>query len=68
MKAEWNKNDASQIREKFSGDGQNGANGTNGTNTLQNGLLQYAANEISKGKGKLSFCNSCFMFTFIPQL
>ncbi|XP_022119566.1 ATP-binding cassette sub-family G member 1 isoform X2 [Pieris rapae] len=48
----WNVNDASQIRDKFAGDvpnGANGANGTNGTSNLQNGLLQFAANEISKG-------------------
>ncbi|CAK1549241.1 unnamed protein product [Leptosia nina] len=53
LKSEWNKNDASQIQEKF-GDIPNGANGTNGTNgtNLQNGLLQFAANEISKGKAE----------------
>ncbi|XP_047508803.1 ATP-binding cassette subfamily G member 4 isoform X2 [Pieris napi] len=48
----WNVNDASQIRDKFAGDvpnSANGANGTNGTSNLQNGLLQFAANEISKG-------------------
>ncbi|CAF4846546.1 unnamed protein product [Pieris macdunnoughi] len=48
----WNVNDASQIRDKFAGDvpnSANGANGTNSTSNLQNGLLQFAANEISKG-------------------
>lgn len=45
-----NKNDASQITEKFKN--ENGSYGNNGTSNLQNGLLQYAANEISKGKGE----------------
>ncbi|CAH0714161.1 unnamed protein product, partial [Brenthis ino] len=45
---EWNKNDASQVQEKVL-DVPNGANGANGAN-IQNGLLQYAANEIAKGK------------------
>lgn len=47
LKNEWNKNDASQIQDK---DLSNGTNGTNGT--LQNGLIQFAANEIAKGKGE----------------
>ncbi|CAH2108004.1 unnamed protein product [Euphydryas editha] len=47
LKNEWNKNDASQIQGK---DVSNGTNGTNGT--LQNGLIQFAANEIAKGKGE----------------
>ncbi|XP_045768317.1 ATP-binding cassette sub-family G member 1 isoform X1 [Maniola jurtina] len=46
---EWNKNDASQVQDKVLD--VHGANGTNGTNNLHNGLLQLAANEISKGKG-----------------
>ncbi|XP_023942158.1 ATP-binding cassette subfamily G member 4 [Bicyclus anynana] len=47
---DWNKNDASQVQDKMA-DVPNGANGTNGTNNLHNGLLQFAANEIAKGKG-----------------
>ncbi|XP_045534776.1 ATP-binding cassette sub-family G member 1 isoform X2 [Papilio machaon] len=43
---QWNKNDLSQVQEKFSDDHKE----VNGTNNLQNGLLQYAANEIAKGK------------------
>lgn len=53
LKNDWNKNDASQIQDKMA-DVPNGTNGTNGTN-IQNGILQYAANEMSKGKSKL-FC------------
>ncbi|KAI5643361.1 ABC-2 type transporter domain-containing protein [Phthorimaea operculella] len=45
----WDKNDLSQVPEKFKDD--NLANG-NGTSNLQNGLLQFAASEISKGKGE----------------
>ncbi|KAJ2949944.1 hypothetical protein O0L34_g11269 [Tuta absoluta] len=45
----WDKNDLSQVPEKFKED--NVANG-NGTSNLQNGLLQFAASEISKGKGE----------------
>ncbi|XP_037975240.1 ATP-binding cassette sub-family G member 1 isoform X2 [Plutella xylostella] len=45
---EVNKNDLSQVRDKFRQEPQNGSNGSN----LQNGLLQYAANEIAKGKGE----------------
>ncbi|XP_041981555.1 ATP-binding cassette sub-family G member 1 isoform X2 [Aricia agestis] len=45
--AVYDKNDAANVRDK---DGESAPNGTNG---LQNGLLQYAANEISKGKGDL---------------
>ncbi|XP_069356446.1 ATP-binding cassette subfamily G member 4 [Maniola hyperantus] len=48
---EWNKNDASQVQDKVLD--VHGANGTNGTNNLHNGLLQLAANEISKGKGEI---------------
>ncbi|CAK1601325.1 unnamed protein product [Parnassius mnemosyne] len=47
--SQWNKNDLSQVQEKFS-DGP--AKEANGTSNLQNGLLQYAANEIAKGKGE----------------
>lgn len=50
LKSEWNKNDASQIQDKMA-DVPNGTNGTNGTN-IQNGILQYAANEMSKGKSE----------------
>lgn len=42
----WDKNDLRQVQEKFM---ENGANGT-GTGNLQNGLLQYAATELSKGE------------------
>ncbi|XP_050673849.1 ATP-binding cassette sub-family G member 1 isoform X3 [Leptidea sinapis] len=45
--AQWDKNDAAQIQEKFGGEV---ANGANGTSNLQNGLLQFAASEIAKGK------------------
>ncbi|XP_049868016.1 ATP-binding cassette sub-family G member 1 isoform X1 [Pectinophora gossypiella] len=45
---EWNKNDLAQVPEKFRNDVANG----NGTSNLQNGILQYAANEIAKGKGE----------------
>lgn len=45
---QWNKNDLSQVQEKFSDEHKE----VNGTNNLQNGLLQYAANEIAKGKGE----------------
>ncbi|CAG5058836.1 unnamed protein product [Parnassius apollo] len=47
--SQWNKNDLSQVQEKFS-DGP--AKEANGTGNLQNGLLQYAAKEIAKGKGE----------------
>ncbi|XP_072939339.1 ATP-binding cassette subfamily G member 4-like isoform X2 [Epargyreus clarus] len=47
---EWNKNDLAQVQEKYNGDGV--PNGANGTSNLQNGILQYAANEIAKGKGE----------------
>ncbi|VVC91575.1 ATP-binding cassette sub-family G member 1 isoform X2 [Leptidea sinapis] len=47
--AQWDKNDAAQIQEKFGGEV---ANGANGTSNLQNGLLQFAASEIAKGKGE----------------
>lgn len=42
---EWNKNDLAQVQEKFRDD-----NNTNGHGNLQNGILQYAASEIAKGK------------------
>lgn len=45
LKTEWNKNDLSQVQEKF----KDASNTTNGNGNLQNGILQYAANEISKG-------------------
>ncbi|XP_045447597.1 ATP-binding cassette sub-family G member 4 isoform X3 [Melitaea cinxia] len=48
LKNDWNKNDASQLQDKDLSIGTNGTNGTNGT--LQNGLIQFAANEIAKGK------------------
>ncbi|XP_045447598.1 ATP-binding cassette sub-family G member 4 isoform X4 [Melitaea cinxia] len=46
LKNDWNKNDASQLQDKDLSIGTNGTNGTNGT--LQNGLIQFAANEIAK--------------------
>lgn len=46
LKKQWNKNDLSQVQEKF----MDSSNGTNGNGNLQNGLLQYAASEIAKGK------------------
>lgn len=49
--ANWDKNDLSHVQEKFR---DSGANGTNGTGNLQNGLLQFAASEISKGKNHLN--------------
>ncbi|KAI8422543.1 hypothetical protein MSG28_006347, partial [Choristoneura fumiferana] len=52
LNAEWNKNDLSQVQEKFKEEKANGSNGANGTGNLQNGILQYAANEIAKGKGE----------------
>ncbi|PZC85033.1 ATP-binding cassette subfamily G member 4 isoform X1 [Helicoverpa armigera] len=44
LNKEWNKNDLSQVQEKFR-DGNN----TNGNGNLQNGILQFAASEIAKG-------------------
>lgn len=44
---EWDKNDFSQIPEKYK---DAASNGSNGNANLQNGLLQFAANEIAKGK------------------
>ncbi|XP_053613203.1 ATP-binding cassette sub-family G member 1-like isoform X3 [Plodia interpunctella] len=44
---ERNKNDLSQLQEKFIDPPD-----ANGNGNLQNGILQYAANEISKGKGE----------------
>lgn len=56
---EVNKNDLSQVRDKFRQEPQNGSNGSN----LQNGLLQYAANEIAKGKGIFPvYCLACFVY------
>lgn len=52
------KNDASQITEKFKTDTQNG------TNNLQNGFLQYAASEISKGKGNVYLLWAPFLLVF----
>ncbi|XP_026315902.1 ATP-binding cassette sub-family G member 1 [Hyposmocoma kahamanoa] len=46
---EYNKNDVAQVPEKFR---QDAVTNGNGASNLQNGLLQYAANEISKGKGE----------------
>ncbi|KAG6445638.1 ATP-binding cassette sub-family G member 4 isoform X1 [Manduca sexta] len=43
---EWDKNDLSQVQEKFA----DVVNGSNGHGNLQNGILQYAANEVSKGE------------------
>ncbi|CAH0407105.1 unnamed protein product [Chilo suppressalis] len=48
LAAERNKNDLSQLQDKFA-DGNKDANG-NGN--LHNGILQFAANEIGKGKGE----------------
>ncbi|CAB3223946.1 unnamed protein product [Arctia plantaginis] len=45
LKKQWNKNDLSQVQEKF----KEATNGTNGNGNLQNGILQYAASEIAKG-------------------
>lgn len=50
LNKEWNKNDLSQVQEKF----RDGNNTTNGNGNLQNGILQYAASEIAKGKRTLS--------------
>lgn len=52
LNAEWNKNDLSQVQEKFKEEKANGSNGANGTGNLPNGILQYAANEIAKGRGR----------------
>ncbi|CAH0702592.1 unnamed protein product [Spodoptera exigua] len=46
LNKEWNKNDLSQVQEKF----RDGNNATNGNGNLQNGILQYAASEIAKGE------------------
>ncbi|XP_022814309.1 ATP-binding cassette sub-family G member 4-like isoform X1 [Spodoptera litura] len=46
LNTEWNKNDLSQVQEKF----RDGNNATNGNGNLQNGILQYAASEIAKGE------------------
>ncbi|KAF9794182.1 hypothetical protein SFRURICE_009559 [Spodoptera frugiperda] len=46
LNKEWNKNDLSQVQEKF----RDGNNTTNGNGNLQNGILQYAASEIAKGE------------------
>lgn len=54
---EYNKNDVAQVPEKFRQD--NVVNG-NGASNLQNGLLQYAANEISKGKGEFLYILGIF--------
>lgn len=43
---EWDKNDLSQLPEKFK---DASANGTNGNMNLQNGMLQFAASEVAKG-------------------
>ncbi|XP_061730005.1 ATP-binding cassette sub-family G member 4 isoform X1 [Cydia pomonella] len=51
LNAEWNKNDLSQVQEKFKEEKSNGSNGT-GAGNLHNGILQFAANEIAKGKGE----------------
>ncbi|XP_047530050.1 ATP-binding cassette sub-family G member 4 isoform X2 [Vanessa atalanta] len=51
LKNDWNKNDASQVQDKMDANAANGANGANGAN-LHNGLIQFAANEIAKGKGE----------------
>ncbi|CAG9785419.1 unnamed protein product [Diatraea saccharalis] len=48
LSVEKNKNDLSQIQEKFT----DGNRDSNGNGNLQNGILQFAANEISKGKGE----------------
>ncbi|XP_075974083.1 ATP-binding cassette sub-family G member 4-like isoform X1 [Anticarsia gemmatalis] len=45
LNKEWNKNDLSQVQEKF----RDVTNGANGNGNLQNGILQFAANEIAKG-------------------
>jgi hypothetical protein len=51
---ERNKNDLSQLQEKFM-DVSPRDRDANGNGNLQNGLLQYAANEIAKGNGKSVF-------------
>ncbi|NP_001266398.1 ATP-binding cassette sub-family G member 1 isoform X2 [Bombyx mandarina] len=43
----WDKNDLSQVQEKFK---DNNSNGANGHGNLQNGILQYATSEVSKGE------------------
>lgn len=49
LSGEVNKNDLSQVKEKFKTE-SNGANGA--SNLQQNGLLVAVASEIAKGKGK----------------
>ncbi|CAH2076015.1 unnamed protein product, partial [Iphiclides podalirius] len=45
----WDRNDLAQAQEKFGG---GPAKEPNGAGNLHNGLLQYAASEIAKGKGE----------------